>query len=67
MGKGGKYRENNEMKIAQYAIKRREVFGALLIFPPFFNPVYNTSEEIKRYPYEVNYSKRRQCGRNNTV
>ena len=59
MGKGGKYRENNEMKIAQYAIKRREVFGGFADFPAFFNPVYNTSREIKRYPYEVNYSKRR--------
>ena len=38
MGKGGKYRENNEMKIAQYAIKRREVFGGFADFPTFLIP-----------------------------
>ena len=36
MGKGGKYREINEMYIAQYAIKRREVFGGFADFPAFF-------------------------------
>ncbi len=34
--KGGKYRENNEITLAQYAIKRREVFGGFADFPAFF-------------------------------
>ena len=36
MGKDGKYRENNEIEIAQYAIKRREVFGGFADFLAFF-------------------------------
>jgi hypothetical protein len=36
MGKGGKYREINEMYIAQYAIKRREVFCGFADFSAFF-------------------------------
>ena len=35
-GKDGKYRENNEIEIAQYAIKRREVFCGFADSPAFF-------------------------------
>ena len=58
-GKGGKYRKNNEIKIAQYAIKRQEVFCGFTDFPAFFSSAYNTSMKIKCYPYKENHPDRR--------